>query len=77
MKKEKLSALLKEANLNKKQFAAIAHTSYATVKGWGADRKGIVLDIPNWVEPFIHHYMKSRELDYIMKDVCEKYYREK
>lgn len=74
MKKDRFMELLKEAGINKKEFAKIAHTSYGTVNGWGADRKGVILEIPNWVEPFILHYMKSRELDYLMGEVCQKYY---
>ena len=56
MEKEKLIRLLKMAKLNKKEFAKVANIPYATVNGWGVSRKGKVLDIPNWVEPFIYYY---------------------
>jgi len=77
MKKERFMQLLKEAKLNKKEFAKIANTPYGTVNGWGADRKGRILDIPNWVEPLILHYRKSKELDYLMGELCEKFYAKK
>jgi len=74
MTKDRFMELLREADMNKREFAEKSHTAYSTVRGWGAGRKDVVLDIPNWVEPFILHYMKSRELDYLMGEVCRKYY---
>jgi len=72
MQKEKLNQLLKMAGLNKKEFAKIAKVAYPTVAGWGASRKGKVLDIPNWVEPFIYYYMRSKQLEYVMEEICGK-----
>jgi len=72
MQKEKLNRLLKMAGLNKKEFAKIAKVAYPTVAGWGASRKGKVLDIPNWVEPFIYYYMRSKQLEYVMEEICGK-----
>lgn len=74
MKKDRFMELLRDAGINKKEFSKIAHISYGTVNGWGVDRKGVVLEIPNWVEPFILHYMKSKELDYLMNEICKKHY---
>jgi len=72
MEKEKLNKLLKLASLNKKEFAKIANIAYPTVAGWGASRKGKVLAIPNWVEPFIYYYLKAKKLEYVTDEICQK-----
>jgi len=72
VEKEKLSQLLYMAGLNKKEFAKIAKIAYPTVAGWGASRKGKVLDIPNWVEPFIYYYLKAKKLEYVTDEICHK-----
>jgi len=72
LEKEKLNKLLNMAGLNKKEFAKIAKIAYPTVAGWGASRRGKVLEIPNWVEPFIYYYMRSKQLDYLTDEICQK-----
>ena len=72
MEKEKLNQLLKMAGLTKKEFAQIAKIAYPTVAGWGASRKGKVLEIPNWVEPFIHYYLKAKKLEYVTEEICQR-----
>lgn len=72
MEKEKLSQLLQMVGLNKKEFAKIAKIAYPTVAGWGASRKGKVLEIPNWVEPFIYYYLKAKKLEYLTDEICQK-----
>jgi len=72
MKKEEFIALLKDAEINKKEFAEIANIPYATVNGWGVSRKGVVLEIPNWVKPFLYYYKRSQHLDYLTKNICER-----
>jgi hypothetical protein len=72
MEKDKLNKLLHMAGLNKKEFAEISKIAYPTVAGWGASRKGKVLEIPNWVEPFIYYYIRSKQLDYISNEICQK-----
>lgn len=72
MQKEKLMKLLKMAGLNKKEFAQIAKIAYPTVTAWGASRKGKVLEIPNWVEPFIYYYIRAKQLEYVTDEICQK-----
>jgi predicted transcriptional regulator len=71
MQKDEFMRLLKEADLNKKEFAQIADVPYPTVNNWGINRQGRVLEIPNWVRQFLYHYMKSKKFDYIKEKVCE------
>ena len=71
MKKEEFLALLQDAKINKKEFAELANISYGTVNGWGVSRKGVVLEIPNWVGPFLYYYKRSRHLDYLMEEICK------
>ena len=72
MKKEEFVELLKEAGINKKEFAELASTPYGTVNGWGVSRKGVVLEIPNWVKPFLYYYKRSQHLDYLTVEICGK-----
>jgi len=72
MKKDEFMLLLKDAQINKKEFAEIANIPYGTVNGWGVSRKGVTLEIPNWVKPFLHYFKRSRHLDYLVEDICGK-----
>lgn len=72
MKKEEFLALLEEAQINKKEFAHIANISYHTVVNWGVARSGKVLEIPNWVKPFLHYYLKAQKFDYVAQEICQK-----
>jgi len=72
MKKEEFVLLLKDADINKKEFAEIANIPYGTVNGWGVSRKGVILEIPNWVKPFLYYYKRSQHLEYLTVEICEK-----
>ncbi len=72
MEKQKFMNLLDMANINKKEFAEIAHIPYGTVNNWGLNRQGKVLAIPNWVEPFIYYYLKAKKLEYVTDEICQK-----
>lgn len=56
--------LLKNAGLNKKEFAELTNMSYATVNGWGMEGRA---EVPEWVEPFIDNYLKAKKLEAIEK----------
>ena len=72
MKKKEFLELLVDASINKKEFAIIANIPYGTVNGWGANRKGVILEIPNWVKPLLHYYKKSKQLEYLTDEICMK-----
>lgn len=71
MQKDEFMDLLMMAGLNKKEFANIADIPYSTVNNWGLNRKGRVLEIPNWVRQFIYYYIKSKKFDLIKEQVCK------
>jgi len=72
MTKEEFSKRLKELNLNKKEFSFICKVSYSTVSNWGTIINNKPLAVPGWVEPFLHYYEKSKKLDYVVEDICNK-----
>jgi len=74
MGKDEFIALLKELNISKKEFAAIADVPYSTVNNWGVSRKGKVLEIPNWVRKFLYYYERAQKLEYLTDEICEKLY---
>lgn len=71
MNKDEFIELLKCAKLNKKEFAEIANLPYSTVNGWGVNRKGRVLETPNWVKQFLLLYMKAKKFDLLKEQICE------
>ena len=72
MDKELFLEKLKKLDLNKKEFAFLCNTPYSTVNNWGTVIKDKTLPIPGWVEPFLEYYAKSKKLDYIVNDLCDK-----
>ena len=72
MKKDEFVQLLKKSNISREEFSILAEIPLATVRNWGVSRKGRVLEIPNWVRPFMKHYEKSKKLDYIANEICGK-----
>jgi len=72
MTKDNFRKRLKNLNLNKKEFAAICKVPYPTIVNWGIMKKDKQLPIPAWVEPFLDYYEKSKKLDYVMDEICEK-----
>ena len=61
-------SLLKTASLNKKEFAELVRMSYGTVNSWGVEGRA---EVPDWVEPFIHNYLKAQKLESIKKIIGE------
>ncbi len=63
--------LLKNAGLNKKQFAALINMQYNTVNAWGSNNA-----IPVWVESWLNLYIENKEckeLKRIIKEnVCQE-----
>lgn len=57
---------LKELSLTRDDFAKMVGMSYNSVANWKA--KGI----PSWVEPFLYHYEKGKNLDEILT-IIKKY----
>jgi len=72
MEKEQFLARLKDLNLNKKEFSGICKVAYSTINNWGTMVNGKPLVIPGWVEPFLDYYEKSKKLDYVMDEICNK-----
>ena len=72
MKKDEFMNLLSKLGLNKKEFAQIADIPYSTVNSWGTSRKGVVLEIPNWVRQLLFYYDKARKLDLVTDEICVK-----
>ena len=72
MNKEEFLSKLKSNNLNKMEFAAICKVPYSTLNSWGALANNKILPVPVWVEPFLDYYEKSKKLDYVMDEICEK-----
>ena len=72
MEKEQFFERLKELGLNKMDFANITNVPYATVNNWGIMRNGKPQVIPPWVESYLYYYEKSKKLDYVMVEICEK-----
>lgn len=72
MTKEEFATTLHELDINKKEFAQIANIPHSTVLNWGVFRSGKVLEIPNWVQPFLHFYKRSTQVDIVMNNICDQ-----
>ena len=72
MKKDEFVLLLKNLNMNKKEFSNIANVPHPTVLSWGVSRKGRVLEIPNWVREFLHYYERAQKLEVLTDEICKK-----
>ena len=72
MKKEDFLQLLENMGMSRKEFAELANIPASTVANWGVKRSGKILEIPNWVLPFMHYYDKAQKLDYLTNEICEK-----
>jgi len=72
MEKDRFKELLKIAKMNKKDFSKITNVPYGTINNWGLNRSGKILPVPNWVEPFMYYYLRSKKLEYIKKEICSK-----
>lgn len=74
MTKDEFLLRLNLLNINKKTFAEISQVPYSTINNWGTMKNGKPLPVPPWVEPLLTYYEKSLKLDYISKEICEKFY---
>lgn len=72
MDKEQFSNRLKELEMTMKDFSTIANVPYPTIVNWGILRDGKPLPVPGWVEPLLNYYEKSKKLEYVMGEICEK-----
>jgi len=77
MKREEFVELLKDLELNKKEFAEISCVPYPTVLSWGVARKGKVLNIPFWVKEFLYYYAKARKFDMLKDQICSEIFKQK
>lgn len=62
MQLSEFKTLLKKANMNKKDFAALTNISYGTVNSWGLEGRA---EVPEWIRPFLHYYIQSKKLEKI------------
>ena len=60
------STRLKELNLTRSDFAEMVGMSYNSDANWK------LKEIPAWVEPFLYHYEKGKNLDEILA-IIKKY----
>lgn len=65
MDKEKLTSILDEIGLSKKEFAELANISYNTVNNWNDSNK----PVPPWVESWLQNYIKAKVSDTIIDAV--------
>lgn len=72
MDKNAFQARLKALDINKQEFAELSNTPYSTVTNWGVLREGKPMPIPNWVEPFLLYYERARQMEYVMREICQK-----
>lgn len=62
MTKEEFEESLKNAKINKKQFAEACGISHGSVLNWGVSRKdGSEYTIPSWVASWIENYIMAKK----------------
>lgn len=64
MNYKEFEELLKNANINKKEFSELADLSYQTVMNWNNTN-----NVPKWVKSWIENYCKAKDLESIVKTV--------
>ncbi len=52
---DELKSRLKQAGINKKEFARLVGLSYQTVNNWGCSK-----NIPHWVESWLKLYLQAK-----------------
>jgi len=71
MTSEEFEAKLLQLNLKKSDFVELAKVKKGTVYNWGTSRiikeHKEIIAVPEWVEPFLNHYEKSRKYDEILR----------
>ncbi len=68
MQLSEFKQLLKKANMNKKDFAALTKISYGTVNSWGVEGRA---EVPEWIRPFLENYIKVQKLE-LIKEIVNK-----
>ena len=72
MNNEDFEELLKNANLNKKEFATLVEMNYTSVTNWAGNN-----NVPKWVKSWLENYIKAKEMDKVVEAVkpfvkCQK-----
>ena len=72
MNNEDFEELLKNANLNKKEFATLVEMNYTSVTNWAGNN-----NVPKWVKSWLENYIQMRKFETIKKTlrdsgVCEE-----
>ncbi len=68
MEKKEFADLLKEADLNRKEFAAMFEVEYQTVLGWGSKDR----PFPYWVKSWLENYIKAKHFDTAKEIFCKE-----
>ena len=58
---------LKEAGIDKDEFAKLSKTNKMTMNGWATARHG--RKAPNWVESWMELYILNRQKDIVIKEL--------
>lgn len=68
--REEFNAMLKDADLTKKDFAKYLQTSYNTINAWGSNNR----EVPYWVKSWLRLYIccsNGNKLRKLLKDnIC-------
>lgn len=72
MTREQFMLRLKDLGIDKQEFSVLCGIPYGTINNWGILRDGKPLPVPAWVEHFLNYYEKSKKLEYVMSEICEK-----
>lgn len=64
MDNNKFVKLLKESNLNKKEFSEKTKLAYSTVANWSTTN-----NVPEWVESWLENYTKAKLADRIINAI--------
>lgn len=64
MNNEDFEELLKNANLNKKEFATLVEMNYTSVTNWSGNN-----NVPKWVKSWLENYIKAKEMDKVVEAV--------
>lgn len=73
MKNEVFEELLRQAKINKKEFANLVEMNYTSVTNWASND-----NVPRWVRSWLKNYIKAKDIDKIAEAVkpyfkCEVY----
>lgn len=65
MKNEVFEELLKQAKINKKEFANLVEMNYTSVTNWASND-----NVPRWVRSWLKNYIKAKKLDEVADAVA-------